>query len=275
MWFFKCLFTINGHLQQYFLCQYERFTVLPSVGVSMRAPYIWLLHNRLLFAGCLAEIHTELTSGWVEGLKTLAAFISLLLLLLRRGRGIVSEACKSPSPPLSVFSVLWHNRRSGATHPQQEEQSRLESCQRILEGNKRLKCSASEVSKEFLSVSFAEETLASGASPRELMDPVYDMEYAPPQVRSRDLINNSLVQQSRHALKEQLLICIVSKFTSANGHCKDLQDHLRSHYLCTLYLPSCRLWATRQFNCQKQFYVIAADILTGPWRGSSLTYVCF
>lgn len=60
----KCFFTINGHLQQHFLCQYERFAVLPSVGVSMRAPYIWLLHNKLLFAGSLAEIHTELTSGW-------------------------------------------------------------------------------------------------------------------------------------------------------------------------------------------------------------------
>lgn len=71
----------------------------------------------------------------------------ICLLLLRRGRRIISGPCKSPSPPLSVFSTWWHNKHGA--HPQREEQSLLEPCQRVLEGNKRLRCRASEVSEGF------------------------------------------------------------------------------------------------------------------------------
>lgn len=131
----------------------------------------------------------------------------ICLLLLRRCRRIISGPCKSPSPPLSVFSTRWHNKHGA--HPQREEQSQLEPCQRVLEGNKRLRCRASEVSEGFFVSGFfaRKERLVGGRENQWTRFMLWNMLFfgcnstnktSAQQLQYPHLINNSLVRQRQH-----------------------------------------------------------------------------
>lgn len=198
MWLFKCFSTINGHLEQHFLCQRERFTVLPSVGVSMRAPYIWPLHNELLFAGALAEIHTELTSGWSWRAEDTR---SVHLPSSPQTRQ-TSQKRANHLPHLRVCSLCCGI--TGTTPPptlNRKNNPDWSAAKGFWRGTNGWNVPPLKFPKDFGVFLFARGKNGwwRVESPRELMDPVGVMEYARRRLKCPHLIDNSLAQQSRHA----------------------------------------------------------------------------
>lgn len=57
MWPSKCFFTISGHLRQHFLCEYERFAALPSVGGSIQHPAF----GHYITSSCLLALWLKFT----------------------------------------------------------------------------------------------------------------------------------------------------------------------------------------------------------------------